>query len=67
MKFDFKESRIISNGNTNKYNIAQCDNRAAVGLAWTGRHVILDEALNPCTLLVSYCMYIIGYNRGICL
>ena len=46
MKFDFRESRIISNG-----NIAQCDDRArrddrvAVGWAWTGRNLILDEAL----------------------
>ena len=51
MKFDFKESRIIivmaillSN------NIAQCDGRAvvtraAIGWAWTGSNLILDEAL----------------------
>ena len=26
-------------------NIAQCDARATVGWAWTGRNLILDEAL----------------------
>ena len=26
-------------------NIAQCDDRAAVDWAWTGRNLILDEAL----------------------
>ena len=26
-------------------NIAKCDDRAAVGWAWTGRNLILDEAL----------------------
>ena len=61
MKFDFREGRIISNGNIK--NIVQCDDRAArrprgvttarrddraaVGWAWTGRNLILDEALLP--------------------
>ena len=43
MKFDFKESRIISNGN----KTIRRDDLAAVGWAWTGRNRILDEALNP--------------------
>ena len=54
MKFDFRESRIISNGNIikSKYRpmwwpcaTARRDDRAAVGWAWTGRNLILDEAL----------------------
>ena len=55
MKFDFRESRIISNGNIIKYKYrpmwrpcatARRDDRAAVGWAWTGRNLILDEALH---------------------
>ena len=55
MKFDFRESRIISNGNIIKYKYrpmwrlcatARRDDRAAVGWAWTGRNLILDEALS---------------------
>ena len=54
MKFDFRESRIISNGNIikSKYRpmwrpcaTARRDDCAAVGWAWTGRNLILDEAL----------------------
>ena len=50
MKFDFKESRIISNlAIPLSNNIAQCDDRAATarhdGWAWTDRNLILDEAL----------------------
>ena len=46
MKFDFKESRIISNGNIRPMRRRRRDDRAAVGWAWTGRNVILDEALS---------------------
>ena len=53
MKFDFKESRIISNGNTilkviisPNATAARRDERTAVGWAWTGRNRILDEALD---------------------
>ena len=62
MKFDFRESRIISNGNIikSKYRpmwrpcaTARRDNRAAVGWAWTGRNLILDEALLPRQLRIS--------------
>ncbi len=59
MKFDFRESRIISvkispNVTTVRDRAARrpCgattvrrDDRAAVGWAWTGRNLILDEAL----------------------
>ena len=50
MKFDFRESRIISNGNIKvkispNVTTVRRDDRAAVGLAWTGRNLILDEAL----------------------
>ena len=59
MKFDFRESRIISNGNIIKSKYRPMwrtrggttarrrrDDRAAVGWAWTGRNLILDEALS---------------------
>ena len=57
-------------------NIAQCDDRAgprgattarrddraAVGLAWTGRNLILDEALGPMESFDA--MFIVGIYSG---
>ena len=61
MKFGFRESRItvLVMAILLSKNIAQCDDRArrddraAVGWAWTGRNLILDEALRP-DLVIHY-------------
>ena len=43
--FDFKDLELLVMAILLSNDIAQCDDHAAVGWAWTGRNLILDEAV----------------------